>query len=199
MTKRELLVASRLHLAILALTGLWIYLLVGQIVAPGFTDYWGYLMVQIPVVLVVVLALSRWLAASGGLSWPCHLIVVAAVYADTIGNAAGLYRRFDVYDKIIHVIGPAAIAAVSYDIYTNRLRRETGPGSVPSRPPPRRWAAPSSGSSTSSGRTSVFLTYRYAGRLDTTYDLLFGALGSFAVAALLWWREMTPRRAPHRR
>src|SRR5829696_1627444 len=70
MTKRELLVASRLHLSLLTLTGLWIYLLVGQIVAPGFTDYWGYLMVQIPVVLVTVLALSRWLAASGGLGWP---------------------------------------------------------------------------------------------------------------------------------
>jgi hypothetical protein len=132
MTKRELLVASRLHLAIVALVVLWFYLVVGQFVAPAFTDCWGYLVVQIAVVIGVLLALSRLLATNGGLSWPAHLIVVAAVYADVLANVAGFYQRYAAYDKFMYTLGPAMLAVVAVDLFAARMT-QSGPGGAHSR------------------------------------------------------------------
>jgi hypothetical protein len=75
------------------LAGLLLYLLIRQAIQPGFTDYWGFMVVQIAVMLVFVVAMSSVFAREGGLSWYTHLVVTGNTWADTLGTAGHLYER----------------------------------------------------------------------------------------------------------
>lgn len=189
MTKRQLLEASRLHLAVVALLGLLVYLLMGQIVTPGFTDYWGYLLVQIAVVTAAMLGLNRATAATGGLSWITCLIVVGAVYADTFGNAAGMYERYAAFDKFVHAIGTAALAVASYELLVAlHPWRTDGLCAVAAVGVAMTFAV--GWEVYEFGADRLFATYRHAGTLDTAYDLIFDAIGAVAMSVLMRRREI---------
>jgi hypothetical protein len=93
-------------------------LVVGQIVDPGFTDYWGYMIAQFLGTILLIGWFSQRFAPEGGLSAVTHLAIVAVTYADTLGTAADFYKNYVFYDKITHFGGGAIIAAVGYDIVT---------------------------------------------------------------------------------
>ncbi len=180
------------RLAVVSLFGLLAYLVIGQIVEPGFTDYWGYLLVQITVITVAVIWLSHLVVPNGGFSWITYLIVIVAVYLDTFGNAAGMYARYDPYDKIVHAAGTAALAAASYDILAALHRR----GKIDWPPAQRARAAVAAAMLLASGwevyefaADQFFETYRHAGMADTVGDLIADVIGGVAMSLLLWHRE----------
>ncbi|MCC6790478.1 MAG: DUF2238 domain-containing protein, partial [Thermomicrobiales bacterium] len=127
-------------------------------------------------------------AANGGLSGVACRVVVAAVYADTLGNAAGFYRNYAAYDKIVHALGTAALAAACYELLTALHRWSTdGLCAV---------AAVGAAMFFAAGwelyefsADLIFATYRHAGTLDTTYDLIFDTIGAVAMAGFLARRE----------
>jgi hypothetical protein len=63
------------------------YLLVRKPLEPGFTDHWGYMIVQIAGTLVLMLVLTVWSAPQGGFSWYTYLVVAVNTWADTLGTA----------------------------------------------------------------------------------------------------------------
>ena len=98
-------------------------LLIGQIVDPGFTDYWGYQVSQVAITMIVI-----WLGEGRRnrppvFSWETRAIVVAATWADCLGTAGHLYDRFVVYDKITHFFGAASLALVCAEVLALLARR----------------------------------------------------------------------------
>ena len=98
----------------LALSGVIFYLLIGQIVDPGFTHYWWYQLAQTSMTLVIVLLLDAAFVEEGGMAWQTHALVVAATLADTLGTAGHMYARWGPYDKVVHFSSGAAFAAATY-------------------------------------------------------------------------------------
>src|SRR3954447_13382095 len=53
----------------MGLGGVIIYLLIGQIIDPGFTNYWWYQLFQTSATLAVVLSLDALFVEEGGMAW----------------------------------------------------------------------------------------------------------------------------------
>ncbi|MCK9518013.1 MAG: phosphatase PAP2 family protein [Dehalococcoidia bacterium] len=175
-----------------SLGSLLLFLVVGEIVAPGFTAFWGYLLVQMAATLVLLLTGETFFRGQGGLSWQTHLIAVACGYADTLGTAGNLYANLAEYDKITHFAGVAAVTAAAYDCLRALDRRGNTSAWVAS----RFWTAIGIGIAAGIGwevyealADDIFATKRVQGRIDTTYDLLFDSLGAFVAAFLVRWAE----------
>jgi len=107
----------------LGLGGVLIYLLIGQIVDPGFTNYWWYQLFQTAATLAIVLSLDALFVEEGGMAWQTHLLVVGATLADTLGTAGHLYEKIVPYDKFVHFAGGAALAAGAFQSLTFLDRR----------------------------------------------------------------------------
>jgi uncharacterized membrane protein YjdF len=105
------------------LAGLLIYLLIRQAIQPGFTDYWGFMVAQIAVTLVFVVAMSSVFAREGGLSWYTHLVVTGNTWADTLGTAGHLYERHVTYDKVTHFLAGVVLTAAAADVLRALNRR----------------------------------------------------------------------------
>jgi hypothetical protein len=99
------------------------YLLIGQIVDPGFTDYWGYQVSQVAITMVVIWFGEGRRNRPPVFSWETRAIVVAATWADCLGTAGHLYDRFVVYDKITHFFGAASLALVCAEVLALLARR----------------------------------------------------------------------------
>lgn len=177
-----------------ALGVLLIYMIVGEIVRPGFTDYWGYMVAQIAATMLAVSWLTQRFSTEGGLSWLTHLIIVLVTYADTLGTAAGFYDRYQIYDKFTHLGGGAILSATVYEI-TLALRWR---GAISWNLPLRMVVA--IGVSLALGAIwefyevfgdAIFDTGRHAGSLDTIYDLISDFSGAILAVALLARLEPT--------
>src|SRR5262245_20624658 len=101
------------------------YLLIGQVVAPGFTAHWGVLVLRAAATLLLLVGLEAVFAEEGGLAWQTHAIAVASAYAETLGTAGHLYETFGSYDKLTHFASFAAVAAVVSDCLAALDRRGT--------------------------------------------------------------------------
>ena len=184
--------SNKTRFSLLSLGSLLAYLLVRQAVDPGFTDYWGYMVGQIALTILIVTWIDEEFFAQGGLSWFTHLVVVINTWADSLGTAAHMYERYVSYDKITHFLGGVMLTAAAADIMFAVQRRrgiEVQPMRVLT------WAI---GISVGLGAAWEFYEYygdilfdtgRHAGAVDTWYDLISDSVGSVVSAALLWrWR-----------
>jgi len=184
--------SPRGRVSTVALGGLFLYLGAGQLINPGFTDFWGYLFFQVGATLLLLLAAEAFLAREGGLSWLTHGIAVACSWADVLGTDGDLYARIDEYDKLTHAMGTAAVTAAAWEVLRAAARRT---GST--RPPRDRFLlAVAIGVAAGIGwevyeylGDVVFHTTRSQGRWDTFNDLVSDTAGAFLIAVLLWWQE----------
>lgn len=197
-TRETLAHDTRAQTSTFFLSGLLVYLLAGQLLRPGFTDYWGYLVFQMAVTLVLLIAGSTIFRQQGGLSWWTHAIAVSTSYADTFGTAGDLYARIDEYDKLTHFFGVAAITAGAYDCFRGLHRRGL-----------HRWvaderllAAITIGVMVGVAwecyefvGDRVFGTSRVGGMVDTTNDLISDTLGAVTAGFVLWRAERQEREA----
>jgi len=175
-----------------SLGALLAFLVIGQIISPGFTDFWGYLVAQMLITMVLLLV-GEWLFRDqGGLSWQTHLIIVVCGYADTLGTAGNLYANIAEYDKLTHFAGTAAVTAGAYDCFRALARRGNTSAWVES----RFLTAIAIGVAAGIGwevyeavADDIFATKRVQGRLDTTYDLIFDTLGAIVAAVMVRWAE----------
>ena len=176
----------------ITLGGLFIYLGAGQLINPGFTDFWGYLFFQVGATLLLLLAAEAFLAREGGLSWLTHGIAIACSWADVLGTDGDLYARIDEYDKLTHAMGTAAVTAAAWEVLRAAARRT---GST--RPPRDRFLlSVAIGVAAGIGwevyeylGDVVFQTTRSQGRWDTFNDLVSDTAGALVIAALLWRQE----------
>lgn len=176
----------------LTLGGLLAYLLIAQRLTPGFTDYWGYLVGQVAVFLILLVVAEVVFAKEGGLSWFTHGIAVACAYADVLGTDGNLYAAIDEYDKLTHFAGVAAISAGFYDILRALYRR----GDVKWQPTDRLMLSVAIAVAVGIAWEGyeligdrVFNTARVGGRWDTGNDIVSDTLGAIVLATLLWWME----------
>jgi hypothetical protein len=177
---------------VLGFAGLLIYLVVGQVVSPGFTDHWGYLFFQAIGILGLLVIGEVKFADQGGLSWQTHLIAIGAIFADTLGTAGDMYANHREYDKIVHFCGIAAVTSAVYDCLRALNRRN---GSWPAND--RLVAAIAIGVAAGIGwevyeyvGDNVFASTRIGGVADTTYDLVFDTLGAMVAGVVLWRAEV---------
>lgn len=200
---REMARVPRLRFTIYALGLLLTYLLVRQAVDPGFTNYWGYMVVQIALTIVVILVFSVHYAEEGGFSLLTLGIVVVTTYADTLGTAGHMYDRFISYDKVTHFLGCAAVASAVGDLLIVKSRR----GSISWSP--RRMLIVAAVVAIGMGAMWELYEYvgdklldtgRHAGAEDTIYDLISDSVGAIVAAAVLYWwhfssaEDLAPRR-----
>jgi hypothetical protein len=178
--------------SIVSLGALLAYLIVGQVMSPGFTDFWGYLVGQVAFVLLLVIAGEVIFAREGGFSWLTHIIGVVCCYADVLGTDGNLYARIDEYDKLTHFAGVAAITAAAYDIF-RALHLQ---GRIGWTPNTRLVASVVLGVAIGIAwevyellGDKVFNTARVYGPWDITYDIVSDTLGALSVALLLWLFE----------
>lgn len=184
--------SPRARFTALSLGALLAFLVVGQILSPGFTDFWGYLVAQMLITMVLLLV-GEWLFRDqNGLSWQTHFIIVACGYADTLGTAGDLYANISEYDKLTHFAGVAAVTAGAYDCLRALARRGNTSAWVQS----RFLTAIAIGVAAGIGwevyeavADDIFATKRVQGRLDTTYDLIFDTLGAIVAAVIVRWAE----------
>ena len=107
----------------MGLGGVITYLIIGQIIDPGFTKFWWYQLFQTTATLAVVLSLDALFVEEGGMAWQTHLLVVGATLADTLGTAGHMYEKIVPYDKFVHFAGGAALAAAAFQTLTFLERR----------------------------------------------------------------------------
>jgi uncharacterized membrane protein YjdF len=187
--------------AAIGLASLLLYLLIRQAIQPGFTDYWGFMVAQVAVTLVFVVAMSSVFASEGGLSWYTHLVVTGNTWADTLGTAGHLYERHVTYDKITHFLAGVALTAAAADVLRAMNRRG--------------WIRLVLGRQLALAVAVallanigweiyeyvgdvVFQSERHRGALDTAYDFV-SDLGGALVSALIIWilrAEATARGDP---
>ncbi|HET9662207.1 MAG TPA: phosphatase PAP2 family protein [Thermomicrobiales bacterium] len=191
---REVAEVPRLRFSVYSLGLMLTYLIVRQVVDPGFTHYWGYMVAQIALSLIVILILSVHYSAQGGFSLLTHVIIVVTTYADTLGTAGHMYDRYISYDKITHFLGSAAVASAVGDVLIAKARK----GSISWSP--RKMMIMAAGIAIGMG--ALWEVYEYVGdRLldtgrdggmtDTTYDLISDSAGAIFAAALLYWWQFT--------
>lgn len=196
-----LVTSAKVRRSTLALIAILLYLLLGELLAPGFTHYWGFHVVQIIAILATVLTIETALHPDGGLSWPTHLFIAVIAAADVLGTSEDLYHTFDLYDKLIHFASGATAAAVAYDMLSvlDHRRKLMLPSGV-------RLAAAIMVSFLIAGLgweayehygDILFGTHRVQSRLDTIHDLISNICGSVLAASVLWVREAFER-AAHR-
>lgn len=171
------------------------YMIVREIVDPGFTHYWGYMVAQIAATILIVISLEKYFRPEGGLSWLTYAVVTIATWADTLGTAGHLYDRYRAYDKFIHFGGGVAITAVSADLLFAHRRKRGLPQQLKAT---LLIAALMSFTLTTGWEIyeylgdRVFSTGRHAGWLDTAYDMISDAAGTLVALVLLAFIE--PRR-----
>lgn len=181
--------------SILALGVLWLYLIVRQIVDPGFTHYWGYMVVQITATIIILIGLEIHFSAEGGLSWLTYIVATVSTWADTLGTAGSMYDRYSGYDKIVHFGGGVAITAVAADLLF-AFRRKRGLAKEIR----QTFVIAALISLTLNVGWEiyeylgdrVFSTGRHAGWIDTTYDLICDSAGILVALVLL--ASIEPRR-----
>jgi hypothetical protein len=184
--------SSKTRFTLASLGSLLVYLLIRQAVDPGFTDYWGYMVGQIALTILIVTWIDEEFFEQGGLSWFTHLVVVINTWVDSLGTAAHMYDRYVSYDKVTHSLGGLMLTAAAADIIFAVQRRrnvEVHPMRVLT------WAI---GIAVGLGAAWEFYEYfgdilfdtgRHAGAVDTSYDLISDSVGAILGAALLWrWR-----------
>ena len=168
----------------LFLGGLLAWMLIKQAVAPGFTDFWAYLVFQGFATLGLLLLGERFLRKQGGLSWQTHVIAIICTYADVWGTAGDLYRDIGWYDKLTHFLGVAAVTSAAMDCLGG-LRVRTG----------RRWYTERT-VAIAVGITlgvcweiyewmgdAVFGTSRVQSSVDTARDLVFDTAGALVATS----------------
>jgi hypothetical protein len=188
---------NRARFTLLALGGLLTYLIAEQNLDPGFTDFWGYLVGQVAVILLLLVVLEMLFEREGGLSWLTHVVAVACCYADVLGTDGNLYAAINEYDKITHFAGVAAVTAAAYDCLRALNMRTRSSQS----PTARLWFSVALGVAIGVGweiyellGDKVFHTARVYGPWDTLSDIVSDAMGALSVALLLWLAEQ--QRAP---
>ncbi len=102
--------------ALSALGGLLLYLIIRQLIDPGYTKFFGYMVMQDGIAILFLLWLGWWLAPESQISRLTYVLVVAEVWADSLGNAVHLYLNYPEYDKVTHLLGGMAITAVAADL-----------------------------------------------------------------------------------
>lgn len=189
--------SARARRSVVALVAVLAYLLLGQLLTPGFTAYWGYHVVQAAIVLVVVLSLGVVFHDEGGLAWQTHLIIVTTVVGDTVGTANDYYHSFESYDKLVHFASGAAFAVTVYDVLTALHLR-----GVLRLSPAYRLLVSIAASFTVAGLAweiyealgdVVFSTDRVQSRMDTIHDLMSNICGAVLAGSVLWTRDTTVR------
>jgi hypothetical protein len=184
--------SPRLRVSLACLGSLLAYLVIRQIVDPEFTDYWGYLVAQLSLTIVILTWLDEEFFDEGGFSWFTHLVVVINTWADALGTVAHMYDKYVSYDKVTHFLGGVMLtAAVADIIFAIQRRRRIAMPSV-------RVLTYAIGISVGLGAAweiyeyfgdILFATGRHAGAIDTWYDLISDSVGSIVSAVLLWkWR-----------
>jgi hypothetical protein len=182
-------------LDVAALGALLICMVVGALLDPGFTDYWGYMVAQMVCTAAAVMWLTQRFASEGGLSWLTHVIIVVVTYADTFGTAAGMYDRYTVYDKITHFGGGAILAATAYEIILALRLRGAMSWSLHARMFIAIAVSVTLGAVWEFYEVfgdAIFDTGRHAGSLDTVYDLVSDLSG--AVVAIVLLAHLEPGR-----
>jgi uncharacterized membrane protein YjdF len=176
-------------------------LLVGQRVEPGFTDFWGFQIAQILMVLLVVLGLSIWLARDGGLSGYTHVAVLATVWIDALGNALHLYTRLPFYDKITHFSSGVVLTAIAVAV----LGALTLRGSISLSFGAQLVLAALFTLVVNVGWETyeyvgdiVFQTGRHQSSVDTFYDFVSDMTGALVTLILLWRFHPDRQRHFHR-
>ncbi len=198
---REIADVPRLRATVYSLGFLLTYLLAREAVDPGFTRYWGYMVAQIALTILIIVILSVHYSDEGGFSILTHGIVIVTTYADTLGTAAHLYDRFISYDKFTHFFGCAAVASAMGDLLINMHRRGTIDWS------PNKLILVAVGLAMGAGMAweiyefvgdKLLDTGRHNGRVDTTYDLISDSIGAIVAAVFLYWWHFTspPEIAP---
>lgn len=188
--------ALRVAFSVAGLGSLLSYLLIAQWLTPGFTNFWGYLVFQVAVFMLLLVAGELYFGPEGGLSWTTHVIAVVCAYADVLGTDGNLYARIDEYDKLTHFLGIAAVTACIYDVLRALNRR----GTIDWAPSDRFVASVVVGVTVGVGwevyeylGDVVFHTTRVNSRLDTINDLVFDTLGALVVGLLLLRAEQRER------
>jgi len=202
---REIADVPRLRASVYSLGFLLTYLLARQAVDPGFTRYWGYMVTQIALTILIIVVFSEHFADQGGFSVLTHAIVIVTTYADTLGTAAHMYDRFISYDKFTHFFGCAAVASAMGDLLINMSRKGTIGWS------PSKLILVAVGLAIGAGMVweiyeflgdKLLDTGRHNGRVDTTYDLISDSIGALVAAVFLYWwhftvpSEVAPQRQP---
>jgi len=193
---REIADVPRLRATVYSLGALLTYLIVRQVVDPGFTRYWGYMVAQIALTILIVIVFSVHFSEEGGFSVLTHSIVIVTTYADTLGTAAHMYDRFISYDKFTHFFGCAAVASAMGDLLINMSRRGTIDW------PPVKLLLVAAALAIGAGMAWEIYEYigdhlldtgRHNGRVDTTYDLISDTIGAIvAICFLYWWHFTSP-------
>jgi len=183
---------NKTRFTLLSLGSLLAYLLIRQAIDPGFTDYWGYMVGQISLTILIVLWVDDQFGAWGGFSWFTHLVIVINTWADSLGTAAHMYSRYVEFDKITHFLGGVMLTAAAADIiFAVQKRRniEIQPMRILT------WAICISVGLGAAWELYEYFgdrlldTGRHAGAIDTSYDLFSDTVGSVVGAALLWrWK-----------
>jgi hypothetical protein len=183
---------NKTRFSLLSLGSLLAYLLIRQAVDPGFTDYWGYMVGQISLTLLIVLWVDDQLGPWGGFSWFTHLVIVINTWADSLGTAGHMYSKYVEYDKITHFLGGVMLTAAAADIIfaiQKRRNADVQPLRILT------WAICISVGMGAAWELYeyygdiLFNTGRHAGAIDTSYDLVSDSVGSMVGAAMLWrWK-----------
>lgn len=185
-----LAVRARVRNAITLLVGLLLFTVVGRLVDPVFTPYWGYLAGQIAILALVIVVFECRCPGRALLSPSTYAIVSLAMTVDVLGTAGHMYERVDFYDKIVHLMGTGALTAVVHDVFEYR-----GLGRKLRRPNALAAIAVVIGMLVGGiwelyemFGDVIFATARSGGAKDTTYDVLFDAIGAISAAIILTWR-----------
>ncbi len=191
---REIADVPRLRATVYSLGFLLTYLLARQAVDPGFTRYWGYMVTQIALTILIILVFSVHFRHEGGFSVLTHAIVIVTTYADTLGTAAHMYDRYISYDKFTHFFGCAAVASAMGDLLINMSRKGTIQWA------PSKLILVAVALAIGSGMAWEIYEYvgdklldtgRHNGRVDTTYDLISDSIGALVAAVFLYWWHFT--------
>jgi hypothetical protein len=185
---------ERVRNVITVLCGLLIFTFLGRVLDPVFTPYWGYLAGQVALLGLAILIIERRCRTHPLLSPSTYTIISFAITVDVLGTAGHMYERVDFYDKIVHVMGTAAVTAALHDVFAHRARGQ-------SRLQPYALAAIAAALGISVGviwevyevfGDVLFATARSGGFWDTTYDLIFDTIGAVSAAIILPWRLGEP-------
>jgi uncharacterized membrane protein YjdF len=185
---------ERVRNAITVLCGLLIFTFLGRVLDPVFTPYWGYLAGQVALLGLAILLVERRRRARPLLSPSTYTIIAFAMTVDVLGTAGHMYERVDFYDKIVHVMGTAAVTAVLHDVFAYRGWGRT-------RLQPYALAAVAAVLGITVGAIwevyevfgdVLFATARSGGFWDTSYDLIFDTIGAVSAAIILPWRLGEP-------
>lgn len=186
-------VSPTARFAAMGLSGVLAYLFIGQLIRPGFTDYWWYQLFQTSATLLVVLIFNAAFADEGGMAIQTHVVIVGATLADTLGTAGGLYHSWGPYDKLVHFASGAALAALLYQSFNFLHRRGVLAWSAI-----RRGAIAAAGSFLITGilwelyeyvSDAVFKSGRVQSRGDTFGDLAADALGALVAVGIIYHYE----------